>query len=320
MQTALTNNYLRKTSGNILNADINASAAIAYSKLNLAGLVTSADITNGTIVEADIAAGTLTNTSVNATAAIAGSKLAAGTVTGTQISTSAALAGSPTTTTQAVDTNTTAIATTGYVVAQAGAATPNTDSVTAAVVGTSLRYSRADHTHRFHQGIYDSAGTASRLNPMSVGSYVETAGGTNIGDAATYRATGSGWIDVSTALWQNMSMPYDYDGWNAMGGTVQWRVQWHFNLSVATGSSARSATFQYVNIAAGGSAGSATTVTNLSGVSFTDTLGIKAFDSGYVTAPAGLTGSMVFNMITNRTGGVVGTFSRSGILVTVRNI
>ena len=46
--------------GTILNADINASAAISYSKLDLAGTITSADIANGTIVAADIADGTIT--------------------------------------------------------------------------------------------------------------------------------------------------------------------------------------------------------------------------------------------------------------------
>jgi len=46
--------------GAIVNADINASAAISYSKLNLAGTITSADISNGTIVAADIADGTIT--------------------------------------------------------------------------------------------------------------------------------------------------------------------------------------------------------------------------------------------------------------------
>ena len=46
--------------GVITNADINAAAAISYSKLNLAGTITSADISNGTIVAADIADGTIT--------------------------------------------------------------------------------------------------------------------------------------------------------------------------------------------------------------------------------------------------------------------
>jgi hypothetical protein len=40
--------------GAITNADINASAAIAYSKLNLSGSIRSSDILDGTIVDADI--------------------------------------------------------------------------------------------------------------------------------------------------------------------------------------------------------------------------------------------------------------------------
>jgi hypothetical protein len=84
--------------GAIVNADVNASAAIAYSKLNLAGSITSSDITNGTIVNADISDtaaiaktkldlggtitsadlvdGTIVNADINASAAIALSKLA----------------------------------------------------------------------------------------------------------------------------------------------------------------------------------------------------------------------------------------------------
>jgi hypothetical protein len=52
--------------GSIVNADVNASAAIAKSKLNLGGTITSADLVDGTIVNADI----------NASAGIALSKLA----------------------------------------------------------------------------------------------------------------------------------------------------------------------------------------------------------------------------------------------------
>jgi hypothetical protein len=84
--------------GAIVNADVNASAAIAYSKLNLAGAITSADITDGTIVNGDISAtaaiaktkldlggtitsadlvdGTIVNSDINASAGIALSKLA----------------------------------------------------------------------------------------------------------------------------------------------------------------------------------------------------------------------------------------------------
>ena len=51
--------------GSIVDADVNASAAIAYSKLNLGSSIVSADIVDGTIVNADI----------NASAGIAYSKL-----------------------------------------------------------------------------------------------------------------------------------------------------------------------------------------------------------------------------------------------------
>jgi hypothetical protein len=46
--------------GAIVNADVNASAAIAKSKLNLGGTITSADLVDGTIVATDIADGTIT--------------------------------------------------------------------------------------------------------------------------------------------------------------------------------------------------------------------------------------------------------------------
>jgi hypothetical protein len=44
----------------IINADINTSAGIAYSKLSLGGSITSADLVDGTIVATDIANGTIT--------------------------------------------------------------------------------------------------------------------------------------------------------------------------------------------------------------------------------------------------------------------
>lgn len=51
-----------------------------------------------------------------------------------------------TSTTQAVDTNTTAIATTAFVLGQSAAATPLVESG-AGAVGTSTRFARADHVH-----------------------------------------------------------------------------------------------------------------------------------------------------------------------------
>ncbi len=52
----------------IVNTDVDAAAGIVYSKLNLASSITSGDIVNGTIVDADL----------NASAAVAVTKLAAG--------------------------------------------------------------------------------------------------------------------------------------------------------------------------------------------------------------------------------------------------
>lgn len=89
VQTALTNNYLRKTSGNILNADINAGAAIAYSKLNLGTSIVNADVNAAaaiaysklnlasSIVTGDIVNGTILNADISASAAVTQNKLAA---------------------------------------------------------------------------------------------------------------------------------------------------------------------------------------------------------------------------------------------------
>ena len=53
--------------------------------------------------------------------------------------------GTPASTTAAVDTNTTQVATTAFVVGQAASATPLVDGT--AAVGTSTRFARADHVH-----------------------------------------------------------------------------------------------------------------------------------------------------------------------------
>lgn len=70
-------------------------------------------------------------------------------VTGTgsmSLSISPTFTGTPLTPTAAVDANTTQIASTAFVLAQAASATPLIDA-TVAVVGTSTRFARADHVH-----------------------------------------------------------------------------------------------------------------------------------------------------------------------------
>lgn len=65
MEAGITAAYTQGT-GTLVNADIASGAAIAYSKLALAGSIVTGDIANGTIVDADI----------SAAAAISASKLA----------------------------------------------------------------------------------------------------------------------------------------------------------------------------------------------------------------------------------------------------
>lgn len=71
-----------QTALSIVNADVNASAAIAYSKLNLASSITSADIVNGTIATADIADSAITTAKLATGAAQAGFRSVANQQTG----------------------------------------------------------------------------------------------------------------------------------------------------------------------------------------------------------------------------------------------
>jgi hypothetical protein len=85
--------------GTILNADINASAAIAYSKLALTGTITSTDIANDTIVDGDInTAAAITKTKIAGTAVtladtgtVTSTMIADGTIVNADINASAAI-------------------------------------------------------------------------------------------------------------------------------------------------------------------------------------------------------------------------------------
>lgn len=70
--------------------------------------------------------------------------------------------GTPAAPTAAVDTNTTQIATTAMVLAQAASATPLVDAATA-VVGTSTRYARGDHVHPIYIGPVNQIGVPGQL-------------------------------------------------------------------------------------------------------------------------------------------------------------
>jgi hypothetical protein len=85
------------------------------------------------------------NISAAGAATFAGVESTAFTTSGTSIFESTALSGTPTAPTAAVDTNTTQIATTAFVIGQAGTATPLVEG--SASAGTAVRFAREDHIH-----------------------------------------------------------------------------------------------------------------------------------------------------------------------------
>lgn len=80
--------------------------------------------------------------------------------------TSPVFTGTPVGPTAAVNTNTTQLATTAYVIAQAASATPLADT-TAGSVGTSTQFARADHTHPASNTYSQIMFGAGNLNPMT---------------------------------------------------------------------------------------------------------------------------------------------------------
>ena len=216
------------------------------------------------------------------------------------------------------DTNTTDVATTAFVLGQASVVAPGDVDDTAAAVGVSGRYARADHVHRLGPGVYDPTGVASRLNPLQIFSYFEGVG-LQLGDATEYRAGAGGWLD-QVAPGALYPVPWDFDGWSAIGGTVEWR--WWFSMNVTTplmGGTARVLSLKYLNVAESGVAGSLLTVSGMSGLSWSDSAGVKSFDSGWRPAPGG-TGMMIPQIRSDRTGGVAGRASRTNLIISIRNV
>jgi hypothetical protein len=219
--------------------------------------------------------------------------------------------------TAGVDTNTTTVATTAFVLGQAGAATVPVGSP-AATGGSSARYARADHRHALEYGIWNPSGTPSRLNTVSIFAFGEGWGGI-LGDGLHYRAaTDFGWIeDTSQAVWQSIN--YDFASWAAVGGTVQWRWLGYLLCTVAVaGSSSRNLVLKYLNINEGGAAGSLTIMPGGTS-SFGASTGLIGFDTGWQNAP-GASGLMLPHINSNRVGGSAGAFSRSGLHVQMRVI
>jgi hypothetical protein len=133
------------------------TGAVVLSNTDISGLGTMATATAADYSTTTVAnglyyplsgnpSGFLTSAPVTSVAGRTGAiTLAVADVSGAAPLASPSLTGTPLSTTAAVDTNTTQIATTAFVVAQAASATPLVNGT--AAVGTSLRYARADHVH-----------------------------------------------------------------------------------------------------------------------------------------------------------------------------
>jgi hypothetical protein len=129
-------------------ADVSGAAPLASPALS--GTPTAPTATLGTnTTQIATTAFVLANAPAAPVTSVAGKTgvvtLVAADVSGAAPLASPSLTGTPLSTTAAVDTNTTQIATTAFVLAQAASATPLADGT--AAVGTSTRYARADHIH-----------------------------------------------------------------------------------------------------------------------------------------------------------------------------
>jgi len=127
--------------GALVNADVSASAAIAYSKLNLASSIVNADINNSAAIAYSklSLSDSIVNADINASAAIADTKLAAistaGKVSGTAI-TSGNIGTSGSFATSSSITSSSASAGIGYATGAGGTVTQATSKATAVTLNT----------------------------------------------------------------------------------------------------------------------------------------------------------------------------------------
>ena len=127
----------------------------------------------------------------------------------------AALTGIPTVPTAAVDTNTFQAASTAFVIAQAGAATPIQDAETA-VVGTSTRFSRQDHVHPINPQVAADAASASSSATSAQG-YMLTAVSASASAEAAWDNFDDRYLGSKT-----VAPTLDNDGNALVAGTLYW--------------------------------------------------------------------------------------------------
>jgi hypothetical protein len=209
------------TDGTIVNADINASAAIAYSKLALTGAILSADIANDTIVNADIntaaaiAATKIAGTAVTQadTGTVTSTMIADGTIVNGDINSSAAIAFSK------IATPAADFAMGGYKITGLGTPTSNTDASTKLYVDTAVANlvdgapSTLDTLNEIAAAINDTANFADTV-VLKTGSTMSGAlamGNNKITGLATPTvstdAATKGYIDTVTVAPSNLTGP-----------------------------------------------------------------------------------------------------------------
>jgi hypothetical protein len=222
--------------------------------------------------------------------------LVAADITGKANIASPSLTGTPLSTTAAVDTNTTQIATTAFVVGQAGLATPLVDGT--AAVGTSLRYARQDHVHGTDTTRLATANNLSELSATASTARTNLGLGTAAVEPATKLVpaggtTGQALVKLSNSDWD--------DGWATITGpTLSANQTWtgvneFSNGSGTFGDSTSGGTInisnglistgsQSVNICQNGQLGSTTTInigtTNQNGLCTINTAGALVLSPG----------------------------------------
>jgi hypothetical protein len=142
--TAGSNITISNSAGGITIAATGGGGGGGVTSVNVSGGTTGLTTSGGPITTSGTItlAGTLGITNGGTGATTAGAAL---TALGAAPLASPSLTGTPTSTTAAVDTSTTQIATTAFVTGQASSVAPIIDGT--AAVGTSLRYARQDHVH-----------------------------------------------------------------------------------------------------------------------------------------------------------------------------
>jgi hypothetical protein len=167
---------------------------------------------------------------------------------------SPSLTGTPLSTTAAVDTNTTQIATTAFVVAQAGSATPVVNGT--AAVGTSLRYARQDHVH----------GTDTTRAPLASPTFTGTPT-LPTGTTAVTQTVGNNTTAVATTAFVTAAIPTNnVKAWVNFNGTGTVAIRASYNVSSITDNAVGDYTVNFttamadVNYAVAGSAGATVAV------------------------------------------------------------